>query len=66
MVKKKCEAGVPLSVFVNFAVVDGKSLSLRLLETFSLENCQGTNVLKAFVLGKMIETREFSELIVVG
>ena len=66
MAKKKCEAGVPLSAFVNFAVVGRNSLSLCLLETFDVANGQGSNTLKAFVLGKMFDTCEFSELVVVG
>jgi hypothetical protein len=64
--KYKCNAGVPPSSFVDFAVVAGSSLSLHLLETFSVENGQGSNTLKAFVLSKMLDVREFSELVVVG
>jgi hypothetical protein len=64
--QKKCNAGVPVSAFTNFAVVNGNSLSLSLLETFSVQKFQGSNTLKAFILGKMLDTCEFSELIVVG
>jgi hypothetical protein len=47
--KFKLEAGVPLTVMRDIAVVDGKSLSLRKVVTFKLADCQGTNTLMSFV-----------------
>ena len=65
--KKKCDAGVPVSAFVKFAVVDGHSLSLSLEKTLKIENGQGSNTLRAFIDEKMMTAEaEFKELIVVG
>jgi hypothetical protein len=36
--KKKVDAGVPVSAFTDFAVVDGCSLSLSLVKTLKVEN----------------------------
>ena len=64
--KKKCDAGVAISAFTDFAVVAGNSLSLRYLKTFDVQNGDGSNTLKAFILSKMLDDREFSELIIIG
>jgi len=63
---KKAERGVSPSIFKDFCIQDGKSLSLRLLETFKVEDGQGSNYIKAFITGMMLETCKHSELIVVG
>jgi hypothetical protein len=63
---KKCEGGVPPSAFVDFCVVENKSLSLMLVRTLKVEDGQGSNTLKAFITEIMLESSEFTELIVVG
>jgi hypothetical protein len=63
---RKSLGGVPPSAFVDFCVIDGQSLSLRLVETFKVEEGQGSNTLRAFVISRMLERPQFSELIVVG
>lgn len=63
---KKAEKGVSPNIFKDFCIQDGKSLSLRLLETFKVEDGQGSNSIKAFITDRMLDTFEHSELIVVG
>jgi hypothetical protein len=63
---RKSLGGVPPSAFVDFCVIGGQSLSLHLVETFKVEEGQGSNTLKSFVISRMLESPQYSELIVVG
>jgi hypothetical protein len=51
----KSNYGVPMSTFVDFAVVEGQSLTLKHIKTFKVEEGGGPNKLKAFVIEAMLE-----------